>query len=394
MSIIHRVGRDNLAADALSRSPHKKPPSDGITEDEVQVAAISSASNDILTILNSSPCSNAVTSEFPAEQKKNHSLMPLIDYLQHETLPQDKKQTRIIAVQAPNYCIIDDVLYFIHTKKRKCKLVVVPRQLWKRIMQEYHGGPLGGHYSGNRLYNVLITNWYWDGIYNDALKFCKSCPQCAIVTGGERHVKQPLHPIPVQRIFQIIGLDIMDLPVTEQGNKHVIVFQDYFSKWPMVFPMPDQKTSRIVELLTKEIILFFCVPEAILTDRGTNLLLHLMLDICSSLGITKLNTTAYHPECDGMVERFNRTLKSMLRKHADKFGTQLDKLFSGLLWTYRNTPNESTGIKPSFLPFGIDCCSPSESALSPPSQLEPTDITDYREELALSLSTARKLAAL
>ena len=119
-----------------------------------------------------------------------------------------------------------------------------------------------------------------------------------------------------------------------------------------------------------------------------------MLDICSSLGITKLNTTAYHSECDGMVERFNRTLKSMLRKHADKFGTQWERYLSGLLWAYGNTLHESTGEKPLFLLFGIDCRSPSESALSPPSQLEPTEVTDYREELALSLSTARKLAAL
>ena len=224
VSIIHSADKDNLAADALSRSPHEKPPSEGIAEDEVQVAAISSTSNDISTMLNFPPCNNTVTSELPAEQKKDHSLMPLINYLQHGTLPLDKKQARIIAAQAPNYCIVDDILYFIHTKKRKCKLVVVPWQLQKRIMLEYHGGLLGGHYSGNRLYNVLITNWYWDGMYNDALEFCRSCPQCAIVTGGERHVKQPLHPIPVQRIFQIIGLDIMDLLVTEQGNKHVIAF--------------------------------------------------------------------------------------------------------------------------------------------------------------------------
>ena len=100
----------------------------------------------------------------------------------------------------------------------------------------------------------------------------------------------------MQRPFQIIGLDIMDLPMTDQGNKHVVVFQDYFSKWPMVFAVPDQKTTTIVQLLTKEVIPFCGVPEAVLTDRGTNLLSHLVLDVCSKLGITKLNTTAYHPE--------------------------------------------------------------------------------------------------
>ena len=76
---------------------------------------------------------------------------------------------------------------------------------------------------------------------------CRSCPQCDIVSGGERNGKQPLHPIPVQRPFQILGLDIMDLPATEQSNKHVVVLQEYITKWLMVFPVPDQKTLRIVD---------------------------------------------------------------------------------------------------------------------------------------------------
>ena len=77
-------------------------------------------------------------------------------------------------------------------------------------------------------------------------------------------------------------------------------------------------------------------------------------------------------------------------------GTQWDRYLSGLIWAYRNTPHKTTDEKPSFLLFGIDCHSPSEAALSPPSLLEPTELSDYREELVLSLhpvSTARKLAA-
>ena len=127
VTIIYRAGKDNLAADALSRNPHEKPPSKGIGEDEVQVAVVSS-SIDISAILmiNLSPCTNPVSSELPAEQRKDHSLMTLIDYLRKGTLPQDKKQARIITAKAPNYCIVDDILYFIHNKRRKCKLVAVP----------------------------------------------------------------------------------------------------------------------------------------------------------------------------------------------------------------------------------------------------------------------------
>ena len=97
-------------------------------------------------------------------------------------------------------------------------MAVVPQQLRVQVMEQYHGGPLGGHNSGNKLYNVLGSQWYWDGMYTDAVKFCRSSPQYAIVSGGKRNGKQPLHPIPVQRPFQILGLDIMDLPATEQSN--------------------------------------------------------------------------------------------------------------------------------------------------------------------------------
>ena len=83
-----------------------------------------------------------------------------------------------------------------------------------------------------------------------------------------------------------------------------------------------------------------------------------MLDVCALLGIEKLNTTSYHTECDGMVERFNRTLKTMLRKRAAQFGGQWDNHLPALLWVYRNTQHDSTGEKLSFLLFGWDCRSP------------------------------------
>ena len=81
-----------------------------------------------------------------------------------------------------------------------------------------------------------------------------------------------------------------------------------------------------------------------------------MMDVCSLLGITKLNTTAYHPQCNGMVERMNRTLKAILCKHAVKFGPQWDRYLPGVLWAYRNAPHEM---------FGLDLRSPTEAALLP-----------------------------
>ena len=105
-----------------------------------------------------------------------------------------------------------------------------------------------------------------------------------------------------------------------------------FTKFPLVFPVLDQKSERIVRLLCEEVVPLFGAPEALLTDRGANLLSRLMLDVCALLGTKKLNVTAYHPECDDMIERFNRTLKSMLRKRSAQYGAQWDKHLAAALW--------------------------------------------------------------
>ena len=182
------------------------------------------------------------------------------------------------------------------------------------------------------------------------------------------------------------------MPVTTRGNKYVVVFQDLFTKWLMAYPTSHQKAERIAHLLVEEIVPFFSVPEALLSDRGTNLLSHLMKDVCKLLGIEKLNTTAHHPECDGAVERFNRTLKTMLRKQAAKYGAQWDRYIHVVVWAYRNTPHSSTREKPSYLLFGMDCRTPTEAALLPPKPLRTSEISDYREEMVIALPLARALA--
>ena len=153
-------------------------------------------------------------------------------------------------------------------------------------------------------------------MYTDVLDYSSNCPQCAIVQGTGRRQKPLLHPIVTEQPFQILGVDIMELPVTTRGNRYVIVFQDLFTKWPIVMPAPDQKAGRIAQILVEEEICTFRVPEALLSDRRTNLLSFLMKDISRMLSINKLNTTASHLQWNGSVERFNRMLNMMLQKHA------------------------------------------------------------------------------
>ena len=153
----------------------------------------------------------------------------------HGTLPESNNSAHKVASQAPFFTLVDGVLFFVNPKYRDRKQCVVPRHLQQTIMEEHHSSPMSGHFSGEKLYKVLSCHWWWQGMYGDVIAHCRSCPQYAIINASGKINKPPLHPIPVERIFQIIGVDIMDLPPTEKDNRHVVVFQDFLSKWPLVW---------------------------------------------------------------------------------------------------------------------------------------------------------------
>ena len=117
-----------------------------------------------------------------------------------------------------------------------------------------------------------------------------------------------------------------------------------------------------------------------------------MKGVCSLLGIDKLNMTTYHPQCNGLMEGFNCTRKTILGKQAATYGVQWDKYLYGVLWACRNGPYESTLEKPSFLLFRIDCQQRTEATFMPQTSMDALTVSDYREELVKVLTSARQCA--
>jgi len=116
ISIVHR---ENVAANALSRSPHGESPVEGIGQEEVQVTAISSNSGNILTSHHLTQPHNAIPTEFQVEQRRDPFIPVIMDYLEKNQLPKDTKQAQIIAAKAHSYCILDGI-HLISGKRRKC----------------------------------------------------------------------------------------------------------------------------------------------------------------------------------------------------------------------------------------------------------------------------------
>ena len=68
----------------------------------------------------------------------------------------------------------------------------------------------------------------------------------------------------------------------------------------------------MAEVIIKEVVSRFGTPETIYTDQGRVFEAQVFRELLSRMGIHKTRTTPYHPQSDGMVERFNRTLESLL----------------------------------------------------------------------------------
>ena len=226
----------------------------------------------------------------------------------------------------------------------------------------------------------------------DIRRYCRACLTCATRKGIGRAIRPNLQPIPVGGPFHRLGVDVLQLPLSYNSNQYAIVFMDFCTKWLKVFAAPNQTSETIAKLLVEHVIARHGVPEQLLSDRGSNFLSELVLNICKLLDIKKINTSGYHPQTDGLVEKFNSTLIGMLSKSVAKHGRDWDTHLPYLLFAYRTSVQSSTGDSPFFLLYGRDARIPTEAVLSQPQTAYQVDMDDYKSELIANMSDAWELA--
>lgn len=155
--------------------------------------------------------------------------------------------------------------------------------------------------------------------------------------------KAPLIPLPIiSEPFSRMAMDIVGpLPKSQGGNRYLLVMCDYTTWYPGAIPLKSIDAEHIAEKMIK-VFAWVGIPKEILTDQGSNFVLQLLAELYRLLQVKPIWTSPYHPQMDGLVECFNKTLKAMLRKTAD--GKDWDKMIPYLLFAYREVPQSSTGF--------------------------------------------------
>ena len=123
-----------------------------------------------------------------------------------------------------------------------------------------------------------------------------------------------MHHVPLQAIksghpMQVVAVDILGpLPESDSGNTFVLVAGDYFTQWLEAYDIPNQEAKTVAKKLVNELFCQSPPPQQLHSDQGRQFESQLLIEVCKLFNIHKTRTMPYHPECDGLVERFNRTL--------------------------------------------------------------------------------------
>ena len=233
--------------------------------------------------------------------------------------------------------------------------------------------------------------FYWSGMKGDIYKKCAGCVTCASVSGQGTRERPALVSIPVGGPFECIGMDFVEMDRSRGGNRYAVVMQDYLTKWPEVYAVPDRKAETVAKCLL-DITWRHGVPSRIIHDRAAEFMAEVLQETASLLGVTQLPTSGGHPQTDGLVERFNRTLKQMLAKLVAKGGHNWDSLLAPVLFAYRTTPHSSTGLTPFYLLYGRNPQLPTSLDFSIPVMKYPLVESEYAKELAKELKQVKALA--
>ncbi|XP_066983829.1 uncharacterized protein [Macrobrachium rosenbergii] len=260
----------------------------------------------------------------------------------------------------PMFCVTNGLSYRISrpstddlSKTSRIEQIVVPSQFRKSILSLSRDGSFSGHFSVWKTFRKLARFW-WPGLKSSVKRFVNECEVCQVMGKPNQIIpKAPLNPIPaigapfVELVFDVVG----PLPKTKSGFTHLLTIMDRASKFPEAFPMRRITSKAVFDKLI-EFFSRYGLPRIIQTDCGTNFTSKVFKGKCAELAIQHNTSVPYHPESQGVVEKFHQTLRSILKKCCYEQGEEWDKGLSFALFALRNHPNSSTGVTPFELIFG------------------------------------------
>ena len=195
------------------------------------------------------------------------------------------------------------------------------------------------------------------------------------------------------RPFDKIAMDLVtDFTESNKGNKHILTIIDLLKGWPEAIPIPNKFADTITKALVRHYLPRHLCPWFILSDNGMEFKNQIFDKVTKDLGIERIFSAPYHPQSNGKLETFHKSLKSTLKKMCAEDQDNWDNYIEQVLGTYRGVPNLTTGESPYFLVYRRDGDQPLHQLLQPLNRFlgDPDSGLLCLNQHRLSLSIAKK----
>lgn len=295
--------------------------------------------------------------KFKQELSADMFAQTMINYLKHDTLPENTTKARDVVLQSEQYFLHDDLLYHIwntpakrHVPERNVVRLYVPKTVIDCVLNNCHDHILAAHFGFQRTYDRIRQRYFWKGMYQDIDNWVRSCISCAQRKTHRHKVIAPMVTMKVPGAFERVSVDVLGpLPVTVSGNRYVLCFTDHCTRWPILVPLPEISATTIAKVFFDQVICVHGCPNTLLSDRGANFLSKIVLEVCRIMRTTKLNTSSYAPQTNAIQERFNKVILDTISHYVNNFHTDWDQYLSAIQFAYRTAPaTNSVGFSPFF----------------------------------------------
>lgn len=261
----------------------------------------------------------------------------------------------------------------------------------KQALFEAHDNLMGGHKGVKKTLLKLKNKFYWKNMTNDVKNYVKNCEKCQR-NKILRNTRMPLEiTTTARKPGQRWSIDIVGpLNQSYNGFQYILTLQCDLSRYVVAIPLKNQETDTIARAFVENVILKYGCPEQLLSDNGPNFASQLMKRVCKLLNIKKIQTSPYHPESNGALERSHRVLKEYLRNYVNKNLDDWDSYIPFAIFSYNTSVHSGTNYTPHELLYGTPAVLPSN--IFAPSQNITYNFDDYYFELRHKLNDAHKFA--
>ena len=246
--------------------------------------------------------------------------------------------------------VVDDLLVRVtNVEGREREQVVVSSEVVTTILEFLHDRM--GHPGRERTTSLVMDRFYWPRMRKDISNWVDQCDRC-LKFKTPNNQRASLVNISTTQPLELVCVDFLTLEPAKGGIQNILVITDHFTKFAVAVPTKNQTAKTTADALLNHFIIPYGLPRKIHSDQGTNFSSKLIQELCLITGISKSRTTPYHPMGNGVTERFNRTLISMLGTLEPEQKSNWKSYIGPLIHAYNATKHDTTGFSPFYLMFG------------------------------------------